>query len=254
MTELLSVKSLSVTFGGLAALNNVTLTVKQGTIHGLIGPNGAGKSTMVNALTGVVRLSGGVVLLEGRSVAGLPTHAIAQGGVARTFQNICLFAGMTVLENTMVGAHRHFSASLFGLLRRSSRARGEEADVHERAMRELAFVGLQGKESSMATALAYGHQRRLEIARALMLKPVLLLLDEPIAGMNAVEKDEIATLIRSVRDRGITVLIIEHDMQVIRQLCDRLTVLHHGKQLADGTVQEVFANPVVKEAYLGRAA
>lgn len=254
MSTLLSVDRLTVTFGGLDALKNVTLSVAEGSIHGLIGPNGAGKSTFVNALTGMVPVASGHIQLAGKSLDGLPTHAIARSGVGRTFQNIRLFSGMTALENTLVGGHRHFRASAMGLLLRTSATRAEENEQRALATRELDFVGLAGREDQIATTLAYGHQRRLEIARALMLNPRLLLLDEPMAGMNTAEKDELAELIRAVRDRGTMILIIEHDMQVIRQLVDRLTVLHHGERLADGPPKEVFDDPAVQDAYLGRAA
>jgi len=254
MTPLLDIRGLGVSFGGLHALRGVDLPVASGAIHGLIGPNGAGKSTLVNALTGTVPLSGGAIHLGGRALHGLPTHKIAAAGIARTFQNIRHFAGMTVLENVLVGAHRHFAASLPALIRRSAAARAEEAHQRARATELLAFVGLGAREAEMATSLAYGHQRRLEIARALMLEPRLLLLDEPLAGMNAAEKDELADIVRAVRDGGVTVLIIEHDMQIMRTLCDRLSVLHHGEPLAQGTPAEVFADPAVQAAYLGRAA
>lgn len=254
MSVLLETRGLTVEFGGLFALKSVDLQVADGAIHGLIGPNGAGKSTMVNALTGLVPTSAGRIELAGRPLHGRPTWEIAGAGIARTFQNIRHFAGMTVLENTLVGAHRHFRASFAALLRRSRAARAEEERQRATALETLAFVGLRGREEQMATGLSYGHQRRLEIARALMLQPRLLLLDEPLAGMNAAEKDELADIIRAIRDRGVTVLIIEHDMQIMRVLCDRLSVLHHGALLADGTPKEVFGNPLVQSAYLGQAA
>jgi branched-chain amino acid transport system ATP-binding protein len=254
MTALLETRGLTVTFGGLTALRQVDLRVADGAIHGLIGPNGAGKSTMVNALTGLAKTSAGTIELAGQPLHGRPAWAIAEAGIARTFQNIRHFAGMTVLENTLVGAHRHFRASFAALIRRSAAARAEEEAQRARALETLAFLGLAGREDQMATGLAYGHQRRLEIARALMVGPRLLLLDEPLAGMNAAEKDELADIIRAIRGRGITVLIIEHDMQIMRALCDRLTVLHHGALLADGTPAAVFADPEVQAAYLGRAA
>jgi len=254
MRALLETRGLTVDFGGLHALRNVDLNVAEGVIHGLIGPNGAGKSTMVNALTGLVRPTDGTIHLQDAPLHGLAAWQIAGAGIARTFQNIRHFAGMTVLENTLVGAHRHFNASFAALIRRSAAARAEEERQRALAMEQLAFVGLSGREDQMATGLSYGHQRRLEIARALMLTPRLLLLDEPMAGMNATEKDELGEIVRTIRARGITVLIIEHDMQIMRALCDRLSVLHHGELLADGTPAQVFADPAVQAAYLGRAA
>lgn len=254
MSALLETRGLTVDFGGLHALSRVDLHVAEGAIHGLIGPNGAGKSTMVNALTGLVRPTAGTIHLQGAPLHGLAAWQIAGAGIARTFQNIRHFAGMTVLENTLVGAHRHFKSSFAALIRRSALARAEEERQRALAMEQLAFVGLAGREDQMATGLSYGHQRRLEIARALMLTPRLLLLDEPMAGMNATEKDELGEIVRTIRARGITVLIIEHDMQIMRKLCDRLSVLHHGELLADGTPADVFADPAVQAAYLGRAA
>ncbi len=254
MTALVETRGLSVEFGGLHALRGVDLDIAEGAIHGLIGPNGAGKSTMVNALTGLVKSSSGSIHLDGQPLHGRPAWEIAGAGIARTFQNIRHFAGMTVLENTLVGAHRHFRASFAALIRRSSAARSEETAQRAKALEQLAFVGLAGREEQMATGLSYGHQRRLEIARALMLAPRLLLLDEPMAGMNAAEKDEMAEIVRAIRARGVTVLVIEHDMQIMRGLCDRLSVLHHGELLADGPPAQVFADPAVQAAYLGRAA
>jgi branched-chain amino acid transport system ATP-binding protein len=254
MTPLLEVHGLTVDFGGLKALRGVDLGVAEGAIHGLVGPNGAGKSTLVNALTGVVRPTQGQISLDGVAIAGLSTHRIAAAGIARTFQNIRHFAGMTVLENVLVGAHRHFRAGLGAIIGRSAAARAEEAREVARARELLDFVGLSGVEDDAASGLAYGHQRRLEIARALMLAPRLLLLDEPMAGMNTAEKDDLSGVIRATRARGITVLVIEHDMQVIRALCDRLTVLHHGELLAEGRPADVLADRAVQAAYLGRAA
>ncbi|MBP5857513.1 ABC transporter ATP-binding protein [Marivibrio halodurans] len=254
MRPLLSIQDLTIVYGGLVALGSVSFDVDERAIHGVIGPNGAGKSTLVNALTGFAPISSGTVTLADRHIGGIPAHAAAAAGIARTFQNIRLFAGMTVLENTLVGAHRHFRARLPHLLLRAATARGEEKRWRERAMGELDFVGLTGQAQASAGALSYGHQRRLEIARALLLEPALLLLDEPMAGMNAAEKEEIETLIRKVRERGVTVLIIEHDMQVMRRLCERVTVLHHGRRLADGATAEVFAETAVQEAYLGRSS
>lgn len=254
MTALLDVEGLTVRFGGLVAVKGVDLRIETGSIHGLIGPNGAGKSTFVNALTGMVTPSSGAVVLKGRPLQGLKPHQIAAAGICRTFQNIRLFGGMTVLENTLVGSHRHFKSTLFDLVFRTSKMKAEEAEWVAAAIQELEFTGIARHAENIASTLPYGHQRRLEIARALLSKPDLLLLDEPMAGMNSAEKDQIAHIIRLVQRRGITVLLIEHDMQIIRQLSDRVTVLHHGEKLTDGVVKDVFNHAAVKEAYLGRAA
>ena len=254
MMELLKVEGLTVRFGGLVAIKNVNLSIATGSIQALIGPNGAGKSTFVNALTGMVRSSGGTIVLNGKALHDQKPHQIVAAGICRTFQNIRLFGGMTVLENALVGAHRHFKSSMLDLVFQSSRMKDEEAQWIAEAAEELEFVGIAKYRDTMASTLPYGHQRRLEIARALLSKPELLLLDEPMAGMNSAEKDQLAQIITRVRQRGITILLIEHDMQIIRQLSDRVAVLHHGETLTEGTVNDVFNHIAVKEAYLGRAA
>ncbi len=254
MMELLKVEGLTVRFGGLVAVKSVNLSIATGSIQALIGPNGAGKSTLVNALTGMVRPSGGTIILKGQALQGLRPHQIAAAGICRTFQNIRLFGGMTVLENALVGAHRHFKSSLLDLVFQSSRMKNEEAKWVSAAAEELEFVGIARHRDTLASTLPYGHQRRLEIARALLSKPDLLLLDEPMAGMNSAEKDQIGKIIKLIQQRGITILLIEHDMQIIRELSERVTVLHHGETLTEGTVQDVFNHVAVKEAYLGRAA
>lgn len=250
----LECRDLTVRFGGLVAVRGLSLRIEPGAIHALIGPNGAGKSSAVNCLTGFVRASSGSATFAGVSILGLAPHRIAALGIGRTFQNINLFPGMTVLENVLVGGHRHHQVSLLDLVLRRPRAVAEEAAAAERARAALAFVGLAEWEDENATNLSYGHQRRVEIARALVLQPRLLLLDEPMAGMNTVEKDELAALVRRIRDRGTAILLIEHDMQVVNALSDRVAVLHHGKKIAEGTAAAVFADTAVQEAYLGRAA
>jgi branched-chain amino acid transport system ATP-binding protein len=238
-------RQLTVRFGGLVAVRQVDLAVNAASIHALIGPNGAGKSTLINCLTGFVRSSEGEVLLAGRSATGLLAHEVAAMGMARTFQNIRLFSGMTVLD-------RKLQASVLQLLFRRSKAAAEEAKLIEKAHELLAFVGLTEKDGQMAGNLAYGHQRRVEIARALMLSPSILLLDEPMAGMNVVEKGELAELISQIRANGTAILLVEHDVDIIRSLSDRITVLHHGERIADGLPEVVFSDPRVQSAYLGR--
>ncbi len=254
MNAILSTDALTVRFGGLEALSNFDLAVERGAIHGLIGPNGAGKTTVLNTLTGFIRPSGGRLMFDGREIGDKGVSRIARLGLARTFQNIRLFGAMTVLESVLVGAHKCFDASAFALIFGTAASRAREHDAMSRARETLDFVGLgRTVADRVATTLSYGLQRRVEIARALMAEPKLLLLDEPLAGMNASEKEEIGELVRAVRARGITVLLIEHDMAIVRALCDRLTVLNHGRWLADGLPATVLADPAVQAAYLGRA-
>jgi branched-chain amino acid transport system ATP-binding protein len=253
MSPLLATQGLTVRFGGLEAIGRLDLAIARGAIHGLIGPNGAGKTTVLNTLTGFIRPSAGELTFDGQEIGGLSVNAIARAGLARTFQNIRLFGAMTVMESLLVGAHRRFDAPPLGLIFGSAKARATERAMIARAYELLEFVGLGSDYAErVATTLSYGHQRRVEIARALMASPKLLLLDEPLAGMNALEKTEIADLVRAVREEGITVLLIEHDMQIVRALCDHLTVLDYGKRLADGAPDAVLSDPAVQAAYLGR--
>jgi len=251
---LLAAQGVSKRFGGLAALDQVDLAIAAGEIHGLIGPNGAGKTTMVNVLSGMLAPTAGSIRFAGHEIGGQPPHRVARQGIRRTFQTLRLFPEMSAIGNVAVGYHAHTHAEMLDALLKTSRARREEADTMAKAREALAFVGLDANPDLPAGALAYGQQRLLEVARALVADPRLLLLDEPAAGMNPAECDHLLQLTRRMQRRGITLLIIEHRMDLIMEASDRITVLNYGRNLADGTPAEIQANISVVEAYLGKCA
>jgi branched-chain amino acid transport system ATP-binding protein len=252
---LLHAQNVTKTFGGLVAVNDVSLTVEPGSIVSVIGPNGAGKTTFFNVLTGIYKPTSGRIVFNGEDITGLRPDQITQRGIARTFQNIRLFNNMTVLENVLVGMHGRLHAGLWGSIFLTPAVRSEEQQARRRAFELLAFVGLERKPGELAKNLPYGDQRRLEIARAMATQPKLILLDEPTAGMNPQETSEAIHLIRRLRDElGITVILIEHDMRVVMTISERVTVLDYGAKIAEGKPEEIRSNPQVIEAYLGRGA
>jgi branched-chain amino acid transport system ATP-binding protein len=242
-------------FGGLMAVNKMDFSMEKGEIVSIIGPNGAGKTTFFNSMTGIYKPEEGEILFNGKSLIGLRPDQIAERGISRTFQNIRLFSNMSVIENILVGMHPHLKQSAVDSLFRLPSFKREELSAEKKAEELMEYVGLKGVGNELAKNLPYGGQRRVEIARALAADPLLLLLDEPTAGMNPLETEDAIKLFRRIRDeKGITVLLIEHDMRVVMNISERISVMDYGEKLAEGTPVEIRANPRVVEAYLGRGA
>ena len=251
---ILEIQAASKSFGGVIALENVSFRTLSGQILALIGPNGAGKTTLLNIIAGTMPASSGQVLFQGQSLSGRPPHRRVEMGIARTFQQALIFDQMTVLENVMVGCHLRGQSELLAAAVRSRRSRREEEDILLEAMRFLNLVGLGSKADQAAVNLPFGQRRLLAIARAMASNPTLMLLDEPAAGLNRMEKNDLAELVQRIQQMGITVLLVEHDMELVMRLADWVVVLDHGKRLAQGTPSEVRRNQEVISAYLGKEA
>jgi branched-chain amino acid transport system ATP-binding protein len=248
----LEIDQLTMQFGGLVAVNNVSISIEKGEIHGLIGPNGSGKTTIFNVLSGYYKPTGGKVSFEGRVISGLPAHQITAAGFARTFQNMRLFKTMTVLENLLVAMGHHAKVNLFQEIFNPVAVHREEEKFVEKAMELLDLLEVGDFANELAISLPYGHQRRVEMARALATEPKVILLDEPAAGLNEIETESLRKTLMKIRDLGVTIFLVEHDMKLVMGICEIISVLDYGKKIAEGTGPAIRENPVVIEAYLGK--
>ncbi|HUH95970.1 MAG TPA: ABC transporter ATP-binding protein [Anaerolineales bacterium] len=248
----LEIEHLTMRFGGLVAVNDFSVNVQKGKIHGLIGPNGSGKTTIFNVLSGYYKPTAGRIFFEGKRISGLAAYQITARGLARTFQNLRLFSSMTVLDNLLVGMGHHGRTSIWQTLFYPVAVRREEKEFLDKAMNLLDLLEIADYAGDLATSLPYGHQRRVEIARALATEPKILLLDEPAAGLNEIETKKLREILGKILDSGVTIFLVEHDMKLVMETCETITVLDYGKKIAEGSASAVRNNPIVVEAYLGR--